>query len=224
MENNDYYSTKPNWDYWRKMKIIPLYKAILLSFDLEPREEYLHEFKSDHDNNRRTTEPDTFKFRNGPHQKRYEIIASHLKSNEPFQFFREPISGFEKYEVDLIEFGRMVKEMGIEIPRQFPIDTAKATKDRSSGAEKYLVELPYLTDELSVVFEAMKVVHAAGINGTKLLESTLEKAFADAGIDLPKVAINQFAIMIRPDDVAFADPRSRKKPKRQHKHKYQTKK
>jgi hypothetical protein len=118
-------------------------------------------------------------------------------------------------------FGSWAQKLNFDIPDEFPrsplIPTAQEQSkvDQLKGQDAVCREdsLTYMTEEVKMIIEASKLAHANNIHDSKSLQLLIEKVAKDRlPYPLPDVALEQFAIAIRPEERAFKDPRSRKRP------------
>lgn len=104
-----------------------------------------------------------------------------------------------------------------EFPRPAISSTAHEKRNGSEPKEQVHAAqenlLTALTEEVKVIIESTKLALAQGMSDIKTLKQLIESvAERRLPYSLPEAALDQFAIAIRPDEIAFKDPRSRKRP------------
>ncbi|MEY4631062.1 MAG: hypothetical protein RIQ81_1182 [Pseudomonadota bacterium] len=210
MDNKLTNSKKPNWSYWVHLKGALIYQATLLSFDQEPNEEHLEEKWEIQDENCPEVAIPRYNFRDSRIQTRYQIIENHVKYGEPFLIYRMPFGDVTHYEVDLKSFGRWARDIGFDIPDQFPTQITNHADGTDKPENTSTPINLQRSKEIRAIMKVEEIAHAQKVNDSKTLRAMLEKEFKNIGYTVPKVAIEQYAIGIRPDKISRKDRRSRK--------------
>lgn len=209
-------ANRPDWSYWGKMHQLYLSELVPLSFDVTPCEALLV-FGN-------VGGRMDYRFRDDRMHNRLSIVLSHLAggSLRPSQTPIGTVFGaWRNIPLAVSTFGDWAVRLGLEIPTQFPRPHVVATereqangdqaREQSAPAQEDL--LTGLTEEVKVIIEATKLARAERIHDAKSVRLLVERvAKQRLPYPLPGVALEQFAIAIRPDEAAHADPRSRKRP------------
>jgi hypothetical protein len=165
------------------------------------------------------------RFRDARMEKRLSIVLSHLlgrnlRPSNP-NSGRRISSSWKHIMVVVSEFGDWASSLDLDIPPEFPRSStpSKAPEQRNDNEPRQQAAaaqddvLTGLTEEVKVIIEATKLARAEGISDIKTLKQLIEGvAERRLPYSLPEAALDQFAIAIRPDEIAFKDPRSRKRP------------
>jgi hypothetical protein len=230
---------KADWDFWGKMVELPLWKIIFLWSDREPDNRFCSQIseqsfpqvsdallemgiiKSNEIDAYRASGLLVYDFVEQELEVKYQMCLNHILAQDSLQVAKShPNLPYSLWTINLNTFREWALSNNFRIPDQFPSNIGETKNDSSvflptrssaiknSGAR--LIEIPYVTEEILKIIEAMKVAHTQGETSTKALKSLLESSFSDIGYKVPDVAIEQYATLIRPDEVCFNDPRSRK--------------
>ncbi len=194
---------KPDWEYWRHIRIASLKNAILLSFDLEPdhklyplRESSLH----------------TPSFRNENHQKLYEIAINHIRSGQSFLIYESRKNkDFGDWEIDLPSFGAWAKGLDIELPPRFPVQAPNSESSSSQNTHESAnqVRQDNRNYDMKILLGVEKKILEINLTITKLIAATIQDAYEKNGMPVSKAHANVMATLIRPHDACLKDLKSR---------------
>jgi hypothetical protein len=144
---------KPDWDYWKKMGAVSLAEATMLSFDLEPDDNFCHG-SNDGLSEGAFISNCVFPRSSTPKTKRYDLAVSTIGQEQGLVKIKSSRPGIPKMMpcVKLAEYGAWAKRIGIDLPETFPADRGQRILPTEDSVH---LDLPYECELISGLVRVM---------------------------------------------------------------------